>query len=63
MGQRERSVTLLETDSGICPFERWYQGVKDKKARQSIAAKLTLLQDAAFNNFKSVGECLKFEYS
>jgi putative addiction module killer protein len=56
MGERERSVTMLETDSGICPFERWYQGIKDKKARQSVATKLTLLQDATYNNFKSVGE-------
>jgi len=56
MGEKERSVTLLETSSGICPFERWYQGIKDKRARISIAAKLALLQDAAFSNFKSVGE-------
>lgn len=56
MGERERSVSMLETESGICPFERWYQGIKDKRVRATIAAKVTLLQDAAYTNFKSVGE-------
>jgi putative addiction module killer protein len=56
MGERERSVTLLETESGICPFDRWYQGIKDKRARASIASKITLLQDTTYNNYKSVGE-------
>ena len=56
MGQRERSVTMLETDSGICPFERWYQGIRDKRTRASIVSKITLLHDPTYNNFKSVGE-------
>jgi putative addiction module killer protein len=56
MGENERIVTLLETESGICPFDRWFQGVRDKKARASIGSKITLLQDATYNNFKSVGE-------
>lgn len=46
---------MLETDSGICPFERWYKGIKDKKVRAAIAAKITLLQDYTYSNFKSVG--------
>lgn len=56
MGQHERFIKLLETDGGICPFDRWYQGIKDKKARRSIASKLTLLQNGQYQNYKSVGE-------
>lgn len=44
MNSTEREITLLELESGKCPFEKWYQGIKDKKVRRSILVKITRLQ-------------------
>ncbi len=55
MEPRERSLKILETETGDVPFENWYQGLKDKKTRQRIRAKLTRLQGGNFGDSRSVG--------
>lgn len=52
----ERSLKMLETDEGNVPFEEWYEGLKDRRTRLRIRARLTRLQSGNFGDFKGVGE-------
>lgn len=39
----EKELLLYETRAGKCPFEEWLEGLKDRKARYVIRARLDRL--------------------
>jgi putative addiction module killer protein len=51
---QERQLKKLETSEGNIPFDDWYNGLKDKKVRAIIAARLLRIQTGNFGDVKSL---------
>jgi putative addiction module killer protein len=51
----ELIVKVLETDDGVSPFEEWYFGLRDRKTRQIVLARLARVRSGTFGDWKSVG--------
>lgn len=47
-------VKKLETNEGKIPFDDWYFSIKDVKAKQIIASRITRLKTGNFGDCKSV---------
>lgn len=56
MKPNEIIIQKLETDEGYIPFDDWYFGIKDKKTRQIIAARIARLKTGNFGDCKPVGK-------
>ena len=54
MGE-DRQILFLELASGKVLFDGWYKSIKSVATRAYIAGKLNNLENASFNNYKSVG--------
>lgn len=53
---RTRRLVLYETTEARCPWQEWFDGLKDRKTRASIDARLQRLQLGNFGDRKAVGE-------
>jgi putative addiction module killer protein len=56
MEGKERLLKKLETPEGIVPFDDWYFGLRDKKTKAIIAARLLRIQVGNLGDVKSIGE-------
>lgn len=49
-----REIRFFETKSGNVPFFDWYNSIRDKKIRLTVASKLRQIQNKDFKNYKSL---------
>lgn len=50
-----RKLVLYETVDGKCPWDEWFNGLKDRKAQAALDARLLRLQRGQFGDCKRVG--------
>jgi len=55
MEPRPRKLVLYQTKEGSCPWQEWFDGLKDRKIRASVDARLLRIQRGNFGDCKSVG--------
>jgi putative addiction module killer protein len=53
---REIQIETYETKDGRCPFDEWYEALKDKKAKARIRARINRLRFGNFGDCRSVGQ-------
>ena len=51
----ERKIKMLTLADGTCPFEEWFDGIKDLKTSATIDARLTRVEAGAPGDHKNVG--------
>ena len=51
-----RKIVILELDDGRCPFNKWFDRLKDKRAKIAVDATLARVRNGNFGDHKSVGE-------
>lgn len=49
-------IELYEEPSGNCPYENWFDGLKDRKSRFVISNRLNRVMLGNFGDHKSVGQ-------
>jgi putative addiction module killer protein len=52
----ERTLVIYETGDGLRPFSEWLTGLRDRKARARIRARLNRVQLGNFGDCKGVGD-------
>jgi putative addiction module killer protein len=52
----EKSIQLYLTESGKCPFEKWFDGLRDIQAQQRILARIARLRSGNVGDWKAIGE-------
>lgn len=50
-----RKLVLYETADGKCPWREWFDGLKNRKARAAIDARLVRLQRGNLGDCKPIG--------
>lgn len=50
-----KEIRFYVTEDGNCPFAKWLDSLRDKKAGAKIRIRLDRLEDGNFGDFKSVG--------
>lgn len=55
----ERTVLIYTTDDGKAPFSDWLLGLKDRRARARIRARINRLQLGNFGDCRGVGGGIK----
>jgi putative addiction module killer protein len=53
---REREVVYYETGSEVCPFKKWFDRIRDKRALQAVDARIARLRAGNLGVSRSVGE-------
>jgi putative addiction module killer protein len=53
---RLRKLVLYETADGKCPWQEWFDGLEDGKARAAIDARLQRLQLGNLGDHRGLGE-------
>ena len=56
MAARPKDVQLYVTEEGKSPFEDWLEGLRDRKARAAIDARIARLRLGLVGNVREVGE-------
>ena len=51
----EREVKKLELQSGLVPFDEWFDSLRDRKTQIRVDARLARLRAGNFGDCKSVG--------
>ena len=54
MQVRPRKLVLYETPAGKCPWQDWFDGIKDRKTKAAIDARLLRLQRGNLGDCKAV---------
>lgn len=49
-------ISLFQTETGVSPFEDWFQSLKDEKTRSIVRARLARVRLGNFGDRKPVGE-------
>ena len=49
-------IKVLENDEGNCPFEKWYNSIKDPSIRRRIIVRIKRLELGDFGDWKNVGD-------
>jgi putative addiction module killer protein len=44
------------TDIGLCPFDKWINKLKDKRAKSRILIRLDRVKEGNLGNYKSLGD-------
>lgn len=55
MEARQRKLILYETPNGRCPWQDWFDALKDRKIQAAIDARLLRPQRGNFGDCKGVG--------
>ena len=50
-----REIEVYETANGREPFTEWFNAIRDTRARTRIEARLILLEQGNFGDYRSVG--------
>jgi putative addiction module killer protein len=53
---RPRTVRMYQRSDGVVPFERWYDGLRDKRGQQKILARIARLNLGNLGDNRSVGQ-------
>jgi putative addiction module killer protein len=56
----EREIKKLELQSGLVPFDEWFDSLRDRKMQAAVDARLTRVRAGNFGDCKAVG-CGVFE--
>ena len=56
MPPQERQIETYETTDGKCPFDEWYEALKDRKAKARIRARINRVRLGNFGDCRSVGQ-------
>jgi putative addiction module killer protein len=51
----EREIKKLELQSGLVPFDEWFDALHDRKMQAAVDARLTRVRAGNFGDCKSVG--------
>jgi putative addiction module killer protein len=51
---RPRKLVLYETERGRCPWQEWFDGLKDRKIQQAVDARLLRLQRGNFGDSRAI---------
>lgn len=54
----EIEIELYETASGVCPFDAWFESIREAHTRAKILTRLDRLKLGNFGDCKSLGEGL-----
>jgi putative addiction module killer protein len=49
-------LLLYETPDGRCPWQEWFDGLKERKIQQAIDARLLRLRRGNFGDSRSLGQ-------
>ena len=52
----EREIKKLELQSGLVPFDEWFDALHDRKMQAAVDARLTRVRAGNFGDCKSVGD-------
>lgn len=50
-----RNVVFYQTETGDCPYEIWFDGLKDEVTQHQISVRVTYLTVGTFGHFVAVG--------
>jgi putative addiction module killer protein len=50
-----RNVEFYQTEAGVCPYEIWFDGLKDETTQHKISIRVTYLTVGNFGHFVAVG--------
>ena len=53
---RPRRLVLYETANGRCPWQEWFDGLRDRKTQAAIDARLLRLRRGSFGDSRALGE-------
>ena len=56
MAAKEQEIRVYNTKDGKRPFDKWFDGLRDRNAQQRIDARLARVQLGNFGDSKTVGE-------
>jgi len=51
----EVEIEIYETDSGQCPFDNWFEGIRERNTRAKILTRLDRLRVGNYGDCKSLG--------
>lgn len=49
-------LIVYQQDQGQCPFDKWFEGLRDKRAQARMARRIRQVQAGSLGDFKPVGE-------
>ena len=52
----EREIKKLELESGLVPFDEWFDSLRDQKMQVAVDARLARVRAGNFGDCKSVGD-------
>ncbi len=55
METRPKRVEIYETDSGECPYENWFDRLKDRRAQAKIKVRISRVEEGNMGDCKPVG--------
>ncbi len=58
MEMRPRILKKYVTDDGNCPYDKWFDGIKDRRTQAIIATRLNRLIQGNFGHCRFLGEGL-----
>jgi putative addiction module killer protein len=59
MENQEREVVAYQTEEGLRPYEKWFNGLRDRRGQIAIDNRLTRLQRGLFGDSKDLGDGVK----
>lgn len=54
MDIKERAIKLLVTDNGDCPFQEWFQSLRDRRAVSAVRGRLVRARIGNFGDWKAI---------
>ena len=56
MEAQPREIKIYVTEDEGCPFERWFQSLRDRNAKARIRSRIDRIEMGNLGDFKSVGD-------
>ena len=56
MNACEKIIKLYVTESGKCPFEKWFDGLRNIQAQQRVLARIARLRLGNAGDWKAIGD-------